>query len=273
MSAAASIASAVHSREEAGHHHEDHSNIHSHTGSGLEASHSGSSSERHDSRPHDHHDHHDHHLQSRSADIADLTHFGNHLALHSHPGHRDSHTGSHGVHSSPVSSGVAHQGSIRRFTHSSHDYSSPVAYESVPNGEAGQHSGSSGLELVPLTNENLKNSGRQGSFFKPRAAAASASSQVSSKRRRARQVIGVDILDSFGHKLQNENKDNDSDSESSDDGVLVGAADDDDDEDAPVMPWIVPEFYSIALPSGQQRKFELDWMQRIFVMMTDTQSW
>jgi hypothetical protein len=52
-----------------------------------------------------------------------------------------------------------------------------------------------------------------------------------------------------------------------------GDGDGDDDNEEHDLPWFVPQQYTITLPSGQQRSYELNNIQRMFVMITDSSSW
>jgi hypothetical protein len=52
-----------------------------------------------------------------------------------------------------------------------------------------------------------------------------------------------------------------------------GDGDGDDDNEEHELPWFVPRQYTITLPSGQQRSYALNSIQRMFVMITDSSSW
>jgi hypothetical protein len=70
-----------------------------------------------------------------------------------------------------------------------------------------------------------------------------------------------------------EDNDTSSTTEDSEGSVLVGGEDDDDEDDPPKLVWYIPEEYTIPLPNGQKRTFVLDYKQRLFVALTDPDSW
>jgi hypothetical protein len=212
--------------------------------------------------------------QKLTAEHGMSQYFGtHHMALHSYTGdHHNNHQRPHRGHS---------------FRSSNHDHEHRALISAEPNIPSDgrppkdPHSPPNEVELVELTDANLMLSGRKPSnshmkdgsvtSSKSKGTFYNVSTRPSIKRTRTRQMLGVDIVDEAapGTKVDD---DEDSDAESSED-VLVGAADDDDDEDEHPLPWFVPEVYSIALPNAQQRIFELDTVQRIFVALTDTSSW
>jgi hypothetical protein len=84
-------------------------------------------------------------------------------------------------------------------------------------------------------------------------------------------LLPVDFLPD--EDFDKDDDDDDSSSECSEDDILVGGEGDDDEDDPHKKPWIVPRTYNIPLPNGQQRTFVLDFKQRLFVTITDTDSW
>ena len=64
-----------------------------------------------------------------------------------------------------------------------------------------------------------------------------------------------------------------------DDSYYQGLEEEDDDEDEVLAMWLpktplfVPRTYEISLPDGQTRTFQLDFKQRIYLLLDSPNSW